>query len=170
MQEHIHVAKKSRIINQSLFIWVSVIVQIGFNIFTFSMDLTSDRIAALIFCNIILSLLSIPAIILFLKYYKHSIGKKFVITYNSLKFIDEKTGEITELKNADIERINLVANRTASKLPWSSHEYFEFIDSKQNKIIVTSYFMDISDFWLDSLTRRVSTDNLIHEEKIYPIF
>ena len=169
MQEHIHAAKRSRIIGQSFFIWLFVAFQIGLNIFAISMGLTSGRISAMILINALLSMITAPAVFLFLKYYKHSIGKKFVITYNSLKFIDEKKGEVTEIKNSDIEKIYLVVNPKMSRLPWLFHEYFAFIDNKQNKIIVTSYFMDISEFWLDSLTRKVSSDKLIREEKRYPI-
>ena len=156
-------------IRQSFFIWLFVGLQIGLNIFAISKGLTSNRISAMVFINILLGMLSVPAIFLFLKYYKHSVGKKFVITYDSLKFIDEKTGKRIEIKNSEIERINLVVNPKMSRLPWSFHEYFEFIDNKQNKITVTSYFMDLSDLWLDSLTRRVSSDKLIREEKTYPI-
>jgi len=97
------------------------------------------------------------------------VGKKFIVTYNSLRFVDEKTGSITELNSCDIEKIYLVQNKRMSKLPWVFHEYFSFIDNKKNKIVVTSYFMDISDFWLDTLTRKVNSNNLIREEKTYPI-
>lgn len=104
-----------------------------------------------------------------MKYYKHSVGKKFIITFDSLKFIDENTGETNEIKSSEIKRINLVVNRKMSKLPWLFHEYFSFIDDKQNKIIITSYIMNITDFWIDSLTRKVSSDKLVKEEKTYPI-
>src|SRR5688572_21362562 len=108
MQEHIHLAKRSRIISQSFFIWLFVGLQIGLNIFAVSKGLTSNRISAIVFINVLLGILSVPAFFLFIKYYKHSVGKKFVITYESLKFINEKTGQITEIKNSEIERVNLV--------------------------------------------------------------
>lgn len=169
MQEHIHIAKKSRIISQSFFIWLFVATQIGLNIFAISEGLTHNRILAMIYINILLGLLNVPAIFLFGKYYRHSFGKKFIITYDSLKFINEKTGEKIEIKNSDIEKIYLIESPKMSKLPWLFHEYFALIDNKKNKIIVTSYFMDISDFWLDTLTRKVNSDNLIRLEKTYPI-
>ena len=169
MQEHIHIAKRSRIISQSFFIWLFVVSQIGLNIYGITKDLTSNRFLAMIFVNVLFCLLTVPGVFLFFRYYKHSIAKKFVITYDSLKFIDDKTGKIIEIKNSDIEIITLVENQKLSRLPWLFHEYFSLIDNKQNEIIVTSYFMDISDFWLDSLTRSVSSDNLIRKEKSYPI-
>lgn len=169
MQEHNYTAKKSRIIKQSFFIWLFVAIHILTNIITAPTLIQKNQTWAILFINGLLNLITIPSILLFIKYYRYSVGKKFIVTYNSLKFIDEKTGETTELNNNDIEKIYLIENKPMSKLPWLFHGYFVFIDNKKNKIIVTSYFMDISDFWLDTLTRKVSRDILIREERAYPI-
>src|SRR5215212_7356708 len=124
MQEHIYQAKTKRILAQSFTIWLWVGLQIGLNIFGVSKSLTNNRISVMILANIVLGMVTVPAIILFLKYYVNSVGKKFVITYNSLKFIDERTGHITEIQNSNIEMVFLVQNTRMSRLPWNSHEYF----------------------------------------------
>lgn len=170
MQEHVIVAKRSRIIHQSIFIWLFVALQIGFSVYAILPRLTSNGVAVLIIINTLFSLMTVPAVILFHRYYKYSVGKKFIITYEYLRFMDERTGAVTEIKNTNIEQILFVENANGSRLPWAFHEYFAFIDNKQNKIIITSYFMDISEFWLNTLTRRVNRRKLIREEKIYPIF
>lgn len=170
MQEHVIVAKRSRIFHQSIFIWLFAALQISFTLYAMYKGLNSSRIGALLFINVILGAVTVPGIFLFFRYYKHSAGKKFVITYNYLRFIDERTGTMTELKNTDIEKILLVVNPKISRLPWAFHEYFAFIDNKQNKIIITSYFMNIGYFWLDTLTRRIDSDKLVRVEKVYPIF
>ena len=169
MQEHIYIAKRSRIIKQSFFIWLFVALHIAANIIIIPTLLKKDQIWNIALINILLGLITVPAVILFLNYYKHSVGKQFVVTYNSLKFIDDKTGKTIELKNSDINKIYLVKNMHNSRLPWIFHEYFSLTDNKNNKIVVTSYFMDIGDFWLDTLTRKVNSDNLVREKKMYPI-
>ena len=169
MQEHIYIAKPSRIFKQSLFIWLFVAVQITANCIVAPTFLRLNQVFRIIFINVILGLITIPAVVLFFKYYRHSVGKKFVVSYNSLKFIDNKTGESIELNNSEIDKVYLVQNKRLSRLPWLFHEYFSFVDTKQNKIIVTSYFMDMSEFWLDTLARKVSSDKLIRELKTYPI-
>ena len=169
MQEHIHVAKRSRIIKQSVFIWFNVALQIGFNAFAASIHWTTDTLFVILLINLVLGSLTVSGIRLFLKYYKHSVGKQFVITYDSLKFVDCKTGESTVIKSSDIEKIYLVETRRTSRLPWSHYEYFKFVDKTGKEIIVTSNIMNICDFWLDTLTRKVNSDRLIREVKTYPI-
>jgi hypothetical protein len=169
MQEHIYIAKPSRILRQSFFIWLFVALQIAANFMTVPTFLRLNQIFGIVFVNTVLGIITIPSLILFFKYYRHSVGKKFIVSYDSLKFIDDKTGETIELNNSEIDKIYLVQNKRMSRLPWSFHEYFSFVDTKQNKIVITSYFMDISEFWLDNLSRKVSSDKLITELKTYPI-
>jgi hypothetical protein len=169
MQEHIYIAKKKRIIRQSFFIWLFVGLQVAANTILIPTLFTKNQIGGIVIINILLGLITIPAVILFFKYYRHSVGKKFIVTYNSLKFVDDKTGQSIELNSSEIDKIYLVVNNKTSRLPWLFHEYFSFIDTRNNKITITSYFMDISDFWLDTLTRKVNSNKVIREEKTYPI-
>ncbi len=170
MQEHIYSAKRGRIIRQSAFIWLFAALHIAANIMTVPVLLRNNQLAAILLMNVLFSLITVPAIILFFKYYKHSVGKKFIVTYNSLKYTDDRTGQSVELKSSEIDKIHLVENSKMSRFPWLFHEYFSFVDTKNNRIIITSYFMDISDFWLDTLTRKVSSNKLTREEKAYPLF
>lgn len=170
MKEHIYIAKKSRIFEQSFLIWLIAALQIFLNIITIPAFIRHNQAWAIVFINGLFSVLTIPSIIIFLKYYKNSVGKRFIVAYDSLKFIDDKTGKVILLRNSDIVNIHLIQNIQTSRLPWCFHEYFSFIDDKGNKIIVTSYIMSISDFWLDTLARKVSSKKLTREEKAYPIF
>lgn len=170
MKEHIYTARKSRIFKQSILIWFFVATHIAVNLMIIPTLVQAKQAWAIIFINVLLSPITIPSILLFFRYYTHSVGKKFIITYNTLKFIDEKTGETTELNNSDIEKIILVQNKQMSRLPWLFHEFFSFIDNKQQRIIITSYFMDLSDFWLDALTHKIKSNKLTREERTYPIF
>ncbi|MBO9683459.1 MAG: hypothetical protein J7502_12455 [Flavisolibacter sp.] len=169
MQEHVYIARKSRIIRQTLLIWLFVALQIAANILAVPTMLKNNQTWAAVFINVCLGALTIPSVFLFIRYYKQSVGKRLIVTYNSLKFIDERSDGSIELANSEISEIRLVENTRMSRLPWVFHEYFSFADAKGNKIVVTSYFMDLSEFWLDPLTRKVDSKKLVREERAYPI-
>src|SRR5690348_11574099 len=97
MQEHIYIAGKSRIIKQSAFIWLFVALQVVANFMAVPTLLQKEQIWGIILINLVLGLVTTPAIILFVKYYRQSLDKKFVVSYDSLKFVDNKTGKITKL-------------------------------------------------------------------------
>lgn len=169
MKEHIYTAKRGKIIRQSFFIWLFVALQVAANMMLIPSFIKRNEIGGIVYINVILSALTVPSVLLFIKYYQYSAGKKFIVTYDSLKFIDDKTGSKIEMLNADIEEIYLVRNLWNSHLPWTFHEYFSFVDKNQNRIIVTSYIMDIGDFWLDTLSRKVNRNKLIIKKRLYPI-
>lgn len=169
MKEHIYIVKTSRIIKQSFFIWLFVAVQITANIITIPALIRMNQIYGILFINVILGSLTIPGIRLFFNYYKTSADKKFLVTYNSLLLVDEKNGTSIGLKTAEIEKIVLVQSPVNSKYPWFNHGYFALTDAAKNTIVVNSYIMDISELWLDSLARKVSSKKLIREERYFPI-
>ncbi len=171
MQQHIYTAKREKIIGQSWSIWIYVALQVVFTVF-FVVKWRDSQLWGVLFVNVVLGTLTVPGIILFIKYYRYSVGKKFIVTYNTLKYVDDKTGHFTELINTEIEKIILIETHYTSRSPWPwyLYEYFVFIDSKGNKIIITSYFMDIGEFWIDTVTRKVNSDNLVREKKMYPWF
>jgi len=170
MQEHIYRTRFNRIFNQSFFIWLFILLQLFINVYSAHTFLDRGDQWPLLFINLTLAAINIPAVILFVKYYRNSKGKEFVVTYNKLVLRDIKTGEVVELQSEEIIKVQLVQNARMSKLPWSFHEYFKFIDSSGKEIVVTSYIMDISEFWMDSLSRRVSSSKLEKEQKYYPLF
>src|SRR5688572_28833712 len=118
MQEHIYKPQKARIIKQSFLIWFFVAFHIAANIMLIPTLLDRGEFLGLIFINLLLAGISIPAIILFFKHYNYSSGKRFIVTYNHLRLVDDKTGQIIEIENSNIKSINLVENHTSSRLPW----------------------------------------------------
>lgn len=169
MQEHIYIAQPIRIFRQSFFIWLYLLVQIAINFFILPSLIKNHQALGILSINFILCFITIPAVIIFYKYYKLSVGKTFVISHDSVKFIDNKTKNVIQLLNSEIAEIHLVQNNSMSVLPWLFHEYFSLTDIRANKIIITSYIMEISDLWLDPLTRKISNKNLVQEQKAYPI-
>jgi len=170
MKEHIYKASPKRIVAQSFSIWLFVLFQFGLNVLAAETLISRGDLWALIVINLVLAAVNVPAILLFWKYYRHSAGKQFVVTFTTLKYSDTKSGVLIELNTSEITRIKLIQTPKLSRLPWFSHEYFMLSDSRNNSIIVTSYIMNIHEFWLDSLTRKVDSNKLIKEEKTLPIF
>ncbi|HPG12604.1 MAG TPA: hypothetical protein PLU37_13820 [Chitinophagaceae bacterium] len=170
MKEQIFKASRKKIISQTILIWVSVIMHILVIIWTLPVVIKGNQIAAFLFANTFFSFLSIPSVVIFFRYYNHSINKKFVITYNKLRFEDEKTGYVIELNTHEIIEIKLIQNHNNSKLPWCDLEYFSFTNETGKKIIVTSFFMPIYEFWMCTLARKVSSKKLKIKEVLYPIF
>jgi hypothetical protein len=169
MKEHIYMTKPGRIISQSFLTWLFVAIQLGVNVMMIATMKSMNHFYAIVFTNIALGSLTVFAVQLFINYYKYAADKKFIITYNSVKLIDERTGTFIELKSAEIEKIVFVYSPTDSKFPWSNHAYFVLFDTAKNTIVVNSYIMDIHELWLDSLARRISSKKLIREERYFPI-
>ena len=114
--------------------------------------------------------INVPAVILFIKYYRNSKDKEFIVSYGKLELRDVKTGQKVEMNSAGIVKIKSVQNARMSRLPWSFHEYFKLIDTDRKEIVVTSYIMDISDFLTDCLTRFVNSNKPEKENRYYPLY
>jgi hypothetical protein len=170
MKEQVFRTTKRRIVNQTFLIWLWILIHVGLNIWFVPTTINDSRVLPLVLGNLFFGTVSILAIIIFRRYYKYSINKKFIVTYNTLKFEDEKTQEAIEIKNDEVVEIKLVTNSHGSRFPWNFMEYFSLTDKNGNTIIITSFIMEISDFWLSTLTRKVSNKNFKREETIYPTF
>lgn len=170
MKEQVFRANRRRIAKQSFFIWLWVLIHILINIWLIPMPINDNKVLLFLLVNFVFGLFSIPGIIIFRRYHKHSINKKFVLTYNSLRLEDEKSLKFLEIKNHEIVEVKLITNNHASNLPWTFMEYFSLTDKNGSMIIVPSFIMEISEFWLSTLTRKVSNKNFIRKESIYPIF
>src|SRR6478736_1385304 len=118
MQEHIYTPKIRKIVSQSFFIFVFVAIQVLANFFLIPSFIEHRQIWGIVFVNVVMSIVSIPSLVIFLRYYKHSIGKRFVVTYDTLKFEDTKAGTKIELINSDIERIICVSTSWYTWSPW----------------------------------------------------
>ena len=170
MQEHIYTAKSQKIVSQSFYIFLVVGLQILANLFLIPAFIKGNQVLAIPFVNLMLCLISIPSILIFLKYYKQSIGKRFIVTYEFLKFEDTKTGEKTELVNSEIEKIISVSTSSSNFTPWTFYGYFSITDKNQKTITVTSFFLGLGDFWMDTLTRKVKNPGVEFITKEYPAF
>src|SRR5215203_790527 len=140
MQQHIYKASLKRIISQTISIWAFVAIQIGANIFIMPRLINHGQYWAIAFLNVVLGALSVPSVYIFLNYYRHSAKKEFIISYNSLKMMDKKTGIVVEILSTEIDRIefhqNLYSYKRVMNLSlWRDHEFFCFIDKAGKKII-----------------------------------
>lgn len=170
MKEHIYTARKSSIIRQSAPIWIYVLIQLVLNIAWDPRLVKEHHIERIIYFNIFLCLVTVPGIILFIKYYRQSAGKEFIIRYHSVIYRDIKTGAYTELVNTAISKVTLIEKYRGDPSPWTFLSYFSLEDAEGKKIIVTSFFLDIGDFWMDTLSRRVKRSGLERVTKFYPFF
>jgi len=169
MKEHIYMTKPGRIISQSYLTWLIVVIHLGANVMLIPKLNSSDQLYGILFINVLLGSLTVPAIQLFINYYKYAAYKKFIVTYDSVNLIDERTGMSVGIKTAEIEKVVFVQSPVNSKYPWFNQGYFVLTDAAKNTIVVNSYIMDISELWLDSLARRISSKKLIREERYFPI-
>lgn len=155
---------------QSYLIWLFPILPI-FMEFTLipRLVLNNENIIFIIIANVFFGIVTIPGIRLYYNYRRFSINKEFVITYNTIKLVDTATNSIIELNINDIETIELHTNELATKLPWSFYRYFCFTDKFKKRIVVTSFIMDISDLWMDSLARKISSEKFKRIDSTYSI-
>jgi hypothetical protein len=168
MQEHIYTAKTQKIVSQSFYIFLVVALQILANFFLIPSLIKHKQVWGIPFVNLMLCFISIPSIVIFFKYYKQSIGKRFIVTYELLKFEDTKTGETTELINSEIKRIVSVSTSWYNFTPWTFYGYFSITDKNQKTITVTSFFLGLGNFWMDTLTRKVKNPGVEFITKEYP--
>ena len=172
MQEHFYFANKKQIIKRSLFTWTFTLLQVIGTIFLLTQPSVlspGQKVGLLVFVNTFLGLMTIPAILLFINYRKYTTNKKIIVSYNSIKLSDEHTGEVIEMKNSEIVEIRLIEADIMSKMPWAFHSYFSLIDSKNQRIEIPCYLMNITELWLDSLARKISSSKLTRETRFYPI-
>jgi len=169
MKEHIYMTKPGRIISQSYLTWLILVIHVGANMILIPAMKSINQLYGLIFINLLVGSLTVPALQLFINYYKYAAGKRFIITYNSVNLIDEGAGTSIGMMIAEIEKVVFVQSPTNSKFPWFTHGYFALTDAAKNTIVVNSYIMDISELWLDNLARRISSKKLIREERYFPI-
>lgn len=170
MQEHVYRAKRSKILGQSVFIWLFVLLQVFTNIYLAETAVSRGEYWVLLLMNLILAVINIPALVLFFRYYKHSIGKEFIVSYHTLRLCNARSGDCITINSSDIKEIKLVQNIRMSRLPWAFHEYFSINDAAGKEIVVTSYVMELHELWLDPLARRIDMGKLVKEERYYPVF
>ena len=171
MQEHLYSAKAIQILRKSFSTWLVILLQIIINIVIFTRAAvlsTGSEILLFIFLNAFLGLITIPGLLLFFNYRKYTINKTLIVTYNSVKLVDDLSKQVIEINSSEIVEIRLVKAQILTKMPWAFHSYFSLRDHKNNIIVVPFYLIDITEIWLDILARRISSNKLISEVKFYP--
>ncbi|MDF3025981.1 MAG: hypothetical protein K0S23_288 [Fluviicola sp.] len=164
MKESIYKFKFNRVLLKSISVWICLAVQACLS---FLIIYNEGTIITLILLNLIFSTLSIPGIILHLNYLKHTSDKLLIVRYNSISFIDGDKETI--LNSFDINTVILHESPSGSKFPWWDYSWFELIDKEGQSIKISCYLLDISDFWRNSLTRRVNSNNLKREQSLFPM-
>src|SRR6185312_11795166 len=119
MQEHIYTARTRKVIFQSFFIFLFIAIQILANFFLIPSLIRHNELWGILLINLLLFTISIPSFVIFWKYYKQSVGKRFMVTYETIKFEDAKTGAKTELVNSEIVRITSVSTSWYTWSPWT---------------------------------------------------
>lgn len=164
MKEHTYEYNFKKVFMKPALIWFCVVVQLGLNLFV---AFNKPTIAGFVWINVAFSLLSIPGIIVHFNHLKRSRNAILVVRYNSISFQNGSTE--TNVDSTDIQKIILHECLWRSRFPWWNYSWFELIDSKAQSIKVSCYLLEITDFWQDSLSRRVNSNNLTREEHVLPM-
>jgi hypothetical protein len=164
MKEHNYKYKFSKVLLKSIPVWICLAIQMGFSI---SIVFNEGEINTLIFMNLFLSIFTIPCIIMHRNYLKHTRNRVLTLRYNTISLISGEK-EIT-LNTTDITKVTLHKCPSGFRFPWWNYSWFELIDKEGQNIKVSCYLLNISDFWQDSLSRRVSSKNLVREESLFPL-
>ncbi len=164
MKEHIYKYKSSKVLLKSILNWICLAMQIGISIL---IVFDGGGIGSLLVVNLFFSIFTIPGIIIHLNYLKNTRNAVLILRYNTISLTSSEK-EIT-LNTADITKVILHEGPRGSRMPWWNYSWFELIDKEGKSIKIGCYLLDISGFWLDSLSRKVSSKNLVREESLFPI-
>lgn len=164
MKEHIYQFERNKVIFRSILTWILLGAQIICSLLIVYYGVGYEVLIAL---NLFLSLLTIPSLIIHLNHLKHSKNTKLVLRYNTITSINP-TEEIT-LNNADIIEVVLQKGLYGFKVPWFDYSWFELVDKNGQSIKVSFYMMDLGEFWMDTLSRKVSSKLLVQKEVFFPL-
>jgi hypothetical protein len=166
MKETVYKTNSAKYFLKSSLTWFCVAVQLGLSLY-FLRDFSESGLIATLVVIGVFSFLTVPGLILHFNYLKYSKNAKFVIRYDNVEFI--KNNQKTILKSNEIVKIILHQSPTNSRFPWWNYQWFELIDSSGNKICVNYYIMDISDMWINTLSRKINSDKLERKENYFPL-
>lgn len=167
MQTHTYLISNKKVAANSFLIWLFFLAYVGVDLYFLAIVNTYQLLLVAVCVNVFLGSMAIYGVVIHLNYYKYSKRSKFEITYD--KIIYYKDGKIeTEIQNKDVAEIKHVIGPEMSKFPWDNLSYFVLIDKNSNSILVPIYIMDLGEFWLDTLTRKVNNDNIVVIRKWFP--
>lgn len=165
IKEHVYQFGLSSVILKSLLVWILFAAQL---IVSFFIVYNGAGYEAMILSNLILSLFTIPSLIIHMNHLKYSKNAKLILRYETITMINP-IEEIT-LKNVEITEIILHQSRpSGSRFPWWNYSWIELVDKNGRSIKISFYLLEIGEFWLDTLSRRVDSNNFIRKENFFPI-
>ncbi len=164
IKEHIYQFERNKVIFRSILTWILLGAQVVFSLLIVYHGVGYE---ALIGLNLFLSLLTVPSLIIHKNHLEHSKNAKLILRYNTITSINP-TEEIT-LNNADIIEVVLHKGLYGFKVPWFDYSWFELVDKEGQTIKVSFYLMDISELWMDTLSRKVGPKMLVEKNVFFPL-
>lgn len=169
MKESFHTATVSGILRKSFLIWFFVFAHLLLNILYFVKGNSPNNLIVLVVINAVFLPVNIPALLIFIRYTRHSLHKRLTLAYETIRVEDLKSKQEITLRNSEIILVELHDSPANNRFPWMFHSYFILKDKEGKSLLICSYLMEISEFWQHNLTRRVKSEYLRRVEEYYPI-
>jgi len=166
MKQHEYKYHWYKVFKKSILLWFLILIQIGLCSFYIYSPLAFPFPELIIF-NVILSALTIPGFILHINHLCRTRNTTFILKYESISL--QRNTEITTLNSNDICKIILHEGPTKSRFPWYDYNWVEFIDTNGKSIAVSFYLLEISDFWMNTLSRRVNSKHFERNWNLFPL-
>lgn len=164
MKEHTYKYKWDKMFVKSLLTSILLGVQMCISIFMF---LGEARIGGIILLNLFFGAFTIPGLVIHFNHWKYSQNVEVILRYDTISLIGPARDVI--LNTSDITQVILHQSPSGSRFPWWGYSWFELIDKDGQKIKVSCYLLDISEFWTDTLSRKVNSKNLVRKESFFPL-
>ena len=157
---------RTKVFMKSILIWITLFMQIGLSYFI--IDLNNEKsVTTFLVTSIIFFTITMPGLILHINHLIRTRNSVFTLRYESLSMRNGKDN--VTLKSSEITKVILHDGPSEWRLPWWSYSWYELIDTNGNSIKVSCYLLEISEFWQNSLTRRISSKNMERKWTILPL-
>lgn len=160
-----------RIISESFFIWLFLIIIIWGNYYIIGLYNDSHlprALYALILGNIIFGTQFIFGVIIFVNYIKYSKNRTVLFTADIVRLVNSANSEQIEINNDEVITFEVFSSKS-SRPPWGSFEYIRLVDNSGNEIIVTSFTMDISYEKVDILSQNFRSAHVDRQTRFLPL-
>lgn len=118
----------------------------------------------LIFITGFFAALIIPGVIIFLNYWKQSVGRVLRMTDNSIQLIHKTGDQIIGV--SEIESVT-VCKQSYHRLPWAEFEYLT-ITSAINSITIPSFIVSFDELIKKGFLREIPNGELIETQSYFP--
>jgi hypothetical protein len=157
-----------RIFEQSIFIWVNVIL------YPIALFLIYPRVNReqsywlLIFVSLYFGVLIIPGLKIFFNYFKKSRKLELQITKDFMRLVDNGTGGTKELSFLEIDFVNVCQNTyPTSRRPWSEFAYIIF-QSKTTRLLIPSFVATYSELRKSGVFEKIPENIILIEGFFLP--